>query len=142
MFWRVLSRAGLFRKAQHSMKTSELTGAQLDYAVARCENRTIMHDPMGFRKDAPESPQAGKSIYMLIGGDYSPSTKWAQGGPIIEREKITLDVHNQEAWLAEVWDGNGNERAFRRGSTALEAAMRCRVSSKFGNEVEIPEELR
>jgi hypothetical protein len=140
------------------MKTSELTGAQLDYAVARCENRTIMHDPMGFRKDAPESPQAGfwiwedppkgrgvpigKSIYMLIGGDYSPSTKWAQGGPIIEREKITLDVHNQEAWLAEVWDGNGNERAFRRGSTALEAAMRCRVSSKFGNEVEIPEELR
>lgn len=49
------------------MKTSELTGAALDWAVATCEK---------WRLD------------LVPEGSYSPSTDWKQGGPIIERERF------------------------------------------------------
>jgi hypothetical protein len=53
------------------MKTSELTGAALDWAVAKCEGVLMRWE----RSTHDEAPL-----------EYSPSTDWAQGGPIIERE--------------------------------------------------------
>jgi len=100
------------------IKTSELTGAALDWAVARCEG--------------------GVGNDQLVGAWYSPSTDWAQGGPIIEREKITLRIWEDEDYVhAYKWNTEG----WLEGPTPLIAAMRCYVSSKLGDEVEIPEEL-
>ena len=95
------------------IKTSELTGAALDWAVAMAEN--------------------------WAGADFEVrpySTNWAQGGPIIEREKIGL-LPSGNAY----YERNGGTY-YSYGPTPLIAAMRCYCASKLGDTVEIPEELR
>ena len=103
------------------MKTSELTGAALDWAVAKCEG-VIYHGPAWTKY----------------------STDWAQGGPIIEREGINLDNYTKNpkwsAWTPAPDRESGEAQAY--GPTPLIAAMRCYVASKLGDEVEIPEELK
>jgi hypothetical protein len=112
------------------MKTAELTGAALDWAVAKCE---------GWSEEGLED---------IANGDMFPehdfSTDWAQGGPIIERENIDLKHHF--VCVATIWDrdniGQDDLRAKATGETPLIAAMRCYVASKLGDEVEVPEELK
>jgi hypothetical protein len=67
---------------------------------------------------------------------YSPSTDWAQGGPIIERERIDVLYEHDLRWIAVPQKGIESY-----GPTPLIAAMRCFVASKLGDEVEVPEEL-
>ena len=104
------------------IKTAELTGAALDWAVG-----------------------------MAI-GEYTPvavpaySTDWALGGVIIEREEISMakvgrsvdDViaPHPEGWAAHI---DGAHTCY--GTAPLIAAMRCYVASKLGDEIEIPEEI-
>jgi hypothetical protein len=137
------------------MRTSDLIGPALDWAVAKCEEALA---PTG------NLHLVGKQLFIAVGGDlgelgqwvmFSPSTDWSQGGPIIEREKITVrpvfraeraeggsDVYRQEGWAAHI-----EPRAFWitprpfAGPTPLIAAMRCFAALKLGDEVEIPEEL-
>jgi hypothetical protein len=107
------------------MKTSELTGAVLDWAVAKCEGVALL-DPHGNKWEL---------CWTLLGDDsgeyYAPSTDWAIGGAIIERELIA--IHGD--WRATLGEGT------YEGPTPLIAAMRCYVASKLGDEVEIPKEL-
>jgi len=103
------------------MKTSELTGAALDWAVAKCE---------------PDDWQDNQT--------YSPSTNWAQGGEIIEREWLDVTPWPNESdedrrWQCVQYDTHAYISAF--GHTPLVAAMRCYVASKFGDEIDVPEEL-
>ena len=118
------------------MKTSELTGAALDWAVARCEGEL---DERGFY------PHESTGAFMLERGEvswvYSPSTKWEHGGPIIEREKIGIDCDDQGVWFAS-YDLSAETAWGATGPTPLIAAMRCYVASKLGDEVNIPEELK
>jgi len=111
------------------VKTSELQGAQLDWAVAQC--------------DHPEQYdyEAGKVWINAEAGEcFTPSTDWAQGGPIIERERIgpqpIYNGYSLAHWSAVREIGETR----RSGPTPLIAAMRCYVASKLGNEVEVPEE--
>lgn len=103
------------------MKTSELQGAALDWAVAKCEGQTYQW-------------QSGGQVFT-----YKPSMRWSQGGPIIEREKIETRLYYNDPpgqWCAEGQDGT-----FTHGPTPLIAAMRCYCASKLGDEVDVPEEL-
>jgi len=98
------------------MKTSELTGAALDWAVAKCE---------GYRLD------------LVPEGEYTPSTDWAQGGPIIESMGMHISRTNKtdkEPWAACITH-------WIDGTTPLVAAMRCFVAYRMGDEVDVPEEL-
>ena len=78
-----------------TVNTSELTGPALDWAVAKCENLEVEHINDGITK------------FLLrlapFTGRYSPSTDWAQGGPIIERERISTRPHDHDRhhWSAE-----------------------------------------
>ena len=94
------------------MKTSELTGNALDRAVAECEGQPSW--VMGF------------------------STEWEKGGPIIEREGISIVLDDDiDAYS---WTATCIKPPYvlaEQGSTPLIAAMRCYVSSKLGEEVEI-----
>lgn len=104
------------------VKTSELTDHALDLAVAKCEQPSIEPDD-----------------FMLE--TWHPSTNWAQGGPIIEREHIALNpCESMDEWAADMTFRQGIETQY--GPTPLIAAMRCYVASKLGDEVEIPEELK
>ena len=108
------------------MKTSELTGHALDWAVAMCEG--IDHDTA--------------ALNIMFGDDndwfLAPSTDWAQGGPIIEREGIELLCES----LGFRWVAMPQKGPEWRGSTPLIAAMRCYVASKLGDEVDVPELLQ
>ena len=108
------------------MKTSELSGAALDWAVAMAEN--------------------------WAGADFEVkpySTDWAQGGPIIEREMIQITPHCMvnplHGWAASYRSFDEDDDVYalfrKRGRTPLIAAMRCYVANKLGDTVEIPEEL-
>jgi len=97
------------------MRTSELQGAALDWAVAKAM------------------------------GEYKPtavpnySTDWSQGGPIIEREGFGVFKYSSgPEWTARTTD---YPPKYVKGPTPLIAAMRCYVASKLGGEVEVPDEL-
>ena len=112
------------------MKTSELTGAAPDWAVAKWEGVALL-DPYNNEWELCWTLLADNS-----GDYYAPSTDWAQGGPIIEREQMEFD-RDEDTQLYSAYDGvHGGV-----GQTHLIAAMRCYVSSKLGDEVEIPNEL-
>ena len=113
------------------MSVSELTGAALDWAVAKCEQ--------------DGSVNSHGALWFLLWRDrynqWMYSTNWAQGGPIIEREGIALQRWLECGWLADTWNfkfATGHSQ----GPTPLIAAMRCYVTSKFGDEIEIPKELK
>ena len=119
------------------MKVSELTGAALDWAVAKCEGWVVGTND----DDLVSFVLEGSSDEM----HFWPSTDWAQGGPIIEREKIGLsyDYENDE-WEACKWiNPDKHMPLMNSGPTPLIAAMRCYVASKLGgDEVEVPGELQ
>lgn len=125
------------------MKTSELTGVALDWAVAKCEggNPTWLEDLEMFAncRDC---------------GSWNYSTNWSQGGPIIERELIQVNVKRligtsesgAEIDIPDGWQAHKSGRYWQTsavyyGPTPLIAAMRCYVASKLGDEVKVPEEL-
>jgi len=123
------------------MKTDELTGAALDWAVAKCEGLWFAED-------------MGLLVAEDADGYYSPSIKWAQGGAIIEREKLGVwwathyvdddGVEYGNHWYAEPGCTDDNaDKPYRvaTGATPLIAAMRCYVASKLGDEIELPKEL-
>ena len=123
------------------MKTAELTGAALDWAVAKCEGFVQADDPPW---EAGHEP-------------FAYSTDWALAGPIIEREHIRLQPtitaggyrapNTADAVMAMIELPNGatvyrpDAVVTEYGPTALIAAMRCYVASKIGDEVEIPAAL-
>ena len=117
------------------MRTSELTGLALDWAVLKASNKAIgQPDHLPFNVEW---------LLMRDAGDFQYSTNWAQGGPIIEREVPMLMRTNGGDWVAQgIYDfANDTEAQRYYGKTLLEAAMRCYVASKLGDEVEIPTEL-
>jgi len=130
------------------MKTSELLGPTLDWAVAKCKNiGTLIHLGYNYELVVPISTD-------FSGGEevYTPSTNWSQGGPIIERENIGIGAERRPetpVWAAQLsyskevtyTDGTARRFCTMRGPTPLIAALRCYVASKLGDEVDVPEEL-
>ena len=112
------------------IKTSELQGAALDWAVARatleetnCSADLIDHVAM-----------------KLVLDGYEPSTDWGQLGSHIEGFGIWLSDdatdEPQGPWIASVQGGY-----MQYGPTPLIAACRAIVAAKLGDEVDVPEEL-
>ena len=127
------------------MKTSELSGNQLDWAVAKAQGYKEIkifarhrHTDRGWIEVRfnPEPKAATASYY--------PSEDWGFGGPIIDREKIGFVMrfepeHGDDTrWMAIYYKGGTSNHY---GPTQLIAAMRCYVASKLGDEVEVPKEL-
>lgn len=117
------------------MKTSELIGPALDWAVAKCEFK--------------DEPKISPNGYVTVGHDprfaFCPSTEWGQGGPIIEREKISPAYEPSMVYDDSCrWKAMSSMSAAEHqyGPTPLIAAMRFYVASKMGDEIEIPEELQ
>lgn len=105
------------------IKTSELIGSALDWAVAKClPDDEYLFDPHPYLLD-----ENGQPDY------FEPSTDWAHGGPIVERERISLRDDGGDEWEAD-----DHIHATMHGPTPLVAAMRCYVASKLGEEIETP----
>lgn len=127
-------------------KTADLIGRRLDLAVAKAEGLPVHPGPGDFLMETClDAPPWAHEIY--------PSSDWRDGGQIIERERIWLFARSEkdedfegDGWDAAIGqhlanrgqvcsDGNGFWGA---GSTPLIAAMRAYVTSKLGEEVELP----
>jgi hypothetical protein len=96
---------------------------------------------------SPDSPP-------IFGPELNYLIDWAQGGLIIEREKLGVwwathyvdddGVEYGNHWYAEPGCTDDNaDKPYRvaTGPTPLIAAMRCYVVNKLGDEVEVPNEL-
>jgi hypothetical protein len=124
------------------MKTSELTGTALDWAVATAEGYSDYDTAMG-RLLAPRKEYGWVDLCNL---DYS--TSWSLAGPIIERELIQLSPQingrYKGQWAAHMWRENKTGALVPNtmyGPTPLIAAMRCFMAAKLGDEIDVPEEL-
>jgi hypothetical protein len=109
------------------------TKIQLDWLVAKC---------LGFNAEAlvQLAKKAPGKNYGCFLTKYS--TDWSQGGPIIEREGISIIKQTAQRWVAEYSLGcDRTDHARVWGATPLIAAMRCFVVSKLGESVEVPNEL-
>ena len=114
-------------------KVSDLSGVALDWAVAKCDGYHATIKPTEIIYTHPTGE-------WHHNGNWKPSVSWVQGGPIIERERISVLADHPDVegpWLAEDDDGVIHEF----GQTPLVAAMRCFVASKIGDEVDVPDEL-
>lgn len=140
------------------VKVSELIGAALDWAVAKAEGVDV--EGRGILRTNTSTDGGNDWV------PYAPSRVWSQGGPVIDNAKISLDTycyddvncesvamagigneypHEEEriVSITKVWfhDAHIEYRHTQTGPTPLVAGMRCFVSSKFGDEIEIPDEL-
>ena len=111
------------------IKTSELIGPALDWAVQEIEYQRMVAEGEHVKQWALDDHRAGASINPY-------STDWLWGGPILEREGISICRMTSD-WSA-AYNPSGTPQD---GPTPLIAAMRCYVSNRLGNEVEVPEEL-
>lgn len=115
-------------------KTAELEGDALDYLV-QCAERG-------------EQPGASIAIWTAENdAGYQPSRHWDHGGPIIERERLSLSERPANSVMAKpYWAAKGPDAHpelygsmfWSVGPTPLIAAMRAYVASRFGEEVELP----
>lgn len=114
------------------IKTSELSGTALDWAVAKADDLPIAYiDP--FKR-------------VLVAGEggcdsFSPSTNWSQCGPLIEKYNLSI-IEECGEWCAIKEMELGKILSnYPYGETYLIAACRAIVASRLGDEVEVPEEL-
>jgi hypothetical protein len=122
---------------ENDMKTKNLVGAPLNWAVAKCEGHLetgrVVIDCEFWMDNRPfVRYEPCPEVYYMPG--YEPSTNWEYGGPIIAQENISISspsINGTTNWHA------GNYE----GATPLIAAMRYYVASKLGEEVAIPKEL-
>ena len=107
------------------MKTAELTGAALDWAVCKAKGQY-------------QCPVDEYTEVWMASRRYS--TDWAQGGPIIEREEMSVEHCNTDT-SDSPWSACSAGGKYHFGPTPLIAAMRCYVASVLGDTVDIPEGL-
>lgn len=126
------------------VKTSELIGPALDWGVLFA----------GYG-DGPDWRLIDGGLFIIslhdvrVGMDgidqhekidpFWPSTRWQEGGPLIEKFIIELkfcvfELPN-ESWKAETHESWAN------GSTALIASMRAIVHAVLGDTVSVPKEM-
>ena len=112
----------------NKVKTAELIGPALDWAVAEAEGVPIVFSKAaGFwrRADIPDLEE------------WSPSSSWEQGGPLIDKHNVEI-LRAGDCVMAKLY---GLTNAAGDGKTPLIAACRAIVAAKLGDAVSVPEEL-
>ena len=114
------------------IKVSEATDIQLDWLVAKCEGYSATIKPLEIVYTHPNGA-------WHHNGNWKPTEKSVQMWPIIDREKISIRHWDNTPVIHAYLSTPGSN--WSEGQTPLIAAARCYVTSKLGEEVEIPEEL-
>lgn len=115
------------------MKTSELIGPALDNTITQIELGRAVARGEHVKPWVIERIESGEQCDPY-------STDWMWGGPIIDREDITVGPWDTSPAMAQPkgWPSTGHRQV---GPTKLIAAMRCYAASVLGDEVNIPKEL-
>lgn len=114
------------------VKTDELVGAALDWAVAKAlgyyDGEDAYHNPAWMH--------GGR--YIASKHMFCPSTDWSQGGPLIEKYNLAFRVRHYE--VDALYDAY-SKTYVAIGRTHLVAACRAIVYARLGEVVKIPQEL-
>lgn len=130
------------------IETKELTGRALDYAVciALGWRRHVWdeNDPLDYCWRAAPFDEEGIGV-LIADNNFTPSTDWAHGGPLIEQFGIELNPGGG-SWGAVVNPGGWQEyqlsfEEYGFSDRPLEAACKAIVLEKLGAGVEVPEDL-
>lgn len=117
------------------VKTAELVGPALDWAVAKAEGHEPLVVPTG---------RAECSVGVILATDDGPkgfacrpSTNWSQGGPLIEKYKVSIAYHNGPDCTPMACLSDAHP-AFECGDTVLIAACRAivRAAAEIGRRME------
>lgn len=109
------------------VKTSELTGASLNWVVASIEwpNDSGIRNPELMSKES-------------VNEEYLFDKDWSLVGIILEREFINVAKWNtQSGWQA----SDQLCKVACNGPSAMIAILRCHVANRIGDEVEVPDHL-
>lgn len=127
------------------LKTSELTGIALDWAVAQSL------PGVSVALDGGVLREIGVEGYPV----FSPATDWLRGGSLLESENINLvrrthagtSESHQEVVRLLGWIAYKTPKAYwmtpvtHTDESPLKAAMRCLVQHKLGDTVDVPDAL-
>jgi hypothetical protein len=132
------------------VKTAELEGKALDWAVAMSEGATNLY----FGTVACWWFTLNGADRVLSSGwsekqNYCPSTDWRYGGQLIEKNGIEVFCNLSAEQASRFKDSSPDWRACMNrgrsehsyGPTPLIAAMRCLVAAKLGEVVTMPKEM-
>jgi Protein of unknown function (DUF2591) len=126
------------------IKVSEASGVVLDYLVVVARGFDVYHNATmngcvieGFWVSGYYPGDLNSWVPL---NTLTHSTSWHLGGPIIDREEITIDYRDNET-LARIWKKDNYIQSYAEKRQGLIAAMRCFIVSKLGDEVEVPDEL-
>lgn len=129
------------------VKTAELAGPALDWAVAEAEGiqRFVMGNDWPGNSAVDDAADRDRVVICnLIGrlvvarggwsDEWKPSASWAQGGPLIDKHRMSF------------WGGENYVYAVCAGGegyglTHLIAACRAIVAAKLGDTVRVPAAL-
>lgn len=126
------------------VKTSELIGKSLDFAVSIALGHEMVQDAVSGQYFARlnRDQLRKQNTYYSPNEQYRDlpfvgySTLWSHGGPLIDSERIDVFC-SENQWCAQM-DCRVHSSY---GKTALIAAMRCFVASVFGEEVDLPQDI-
>ncbi|WP_110946448.1 phage protein NinX family protein [Pseudomonas bohemica] len=125
------------------VKTAELTGAALDWAVAKVEEveGLVLRNgrPSFVQEFDPELSCRESSISeWKCWIWYQPSEDWRDGGPLIEKHRVGFAIYPEHYFAA---TGLNDSSGTGDGPTHLIAACRAIVASVLGETVSVPKEL-
>lgn len=120
------------------------TGESIDFTDADGRKASGSVDLFYFDKAEAELEVSGAMNGYAEG--FEPSTNWAQGGQLVEREKISVVWSHWQGCagigdIGEIYRSDDGNHFASTGPTSLIAAMRCYCCSKLGDIVDVPEEL-
>lgn len=125
------------------VKTAELTGAALDWAVMVC-----------VKGEKTKHEFDGGKLFLLVNKEllghchemslpFMPSTRWQECGPLISKYHMDFSCDHPETIGSALCDENGMYLGdgMMYGPTHLIAACRAIVASLLGETVSVPREL-
>ena len=119
------------------VKTADLAGEQLAWAVAKAEVLDVLLAP----------PIYGNPwrVFVRYTGEvtirevrYNPWEDWAIGGPLIQKYRVGFGLYSDSFFAVSGLDDTPGDED---GSTHLIAACRAIVDAKLGDIVQLPKEL-
>lgn len=122
------------------VKTAELNGAALDWAVAQVEREAVDIMPCTILRNTPRlfvETTAGAQ-------EFTPSANWSQAGPLMEKYCKgfgMLQDGTDSRWRAFAYNPDSGMQRMVGGESILVAFCRALVALKSGETVSVPAEL-
>ncbi|AVD86007.1 DUF2591 domain-containing protein [Pseudomonas sp. SWI44] len=128
------------------VKTADLAGEALGWAVGKAEGLDVYLEPPGYNGVPCRVFARYQGEAIVHTKRYNPREDWALGGQLIEQHKIKLSPYADRGWYADkVFPAEasvaGNVDWCGFGPTPLIALCRAYVAAKLGDTVQVPKEL-